>query len=135
LGSLSLFGGFFMRDWGEGTRFYEQDVRDVIAYVDSNTKLTDRIFVMNWWDNVYSLSDRLPATDPWIPQLSWYTEIPGIQEKMVADLNSTKPKLIILYPYSDSGLSAYIPQKVYNYVMQNYKLKEKVDDVDILTLK
>jgi hypothetical protein len=135
LGSLSLFGGFFMRDWGEGIRFYEQNVQDVVAYVDSNTKLTDKIFVMNWWDSVYSLSDRLPAVDPWIPQLSWYTEIPGIQENMVADLNSTKPKLIILYPYSDSGLSAYIPQKVYNYVMQNYKLKEKVDDVDILTLK
>ena len=124
-----------MRDWGEGIRFYEQNVQDVVAYVDSNTKLTDKIFVMNWWDSVYSLSDRLPAVDAWIPQLSWYTEIPGIQENMVADLNSTKPKLIILYPYSDSGLSAYIPQKVYNYVMQNYKLKEKVDDVDILTLK
>jgi hypothetical protein len=135
LGSLYLFGGFFMRNWGEGTRFYEQDVQDVVAYVDSNTKPTDKIFVMNWWDSVYSLSNRLPAVDPWIPQLSWYTEIPGIQDKMIVDLKSVKPKLIILYPYSDSGLSAYIPQKIYDYVIQNYKLKEKVDDVDILILK
>ena len=124
-----------MRNWGEGTRFYEQDVQDVVAYVDSNTKPTDKIFVMNWWDSVYSLSDRLPAVDPWIPQLSWYTEIPGIQEKMVENLITSKPKMIILFPYSDSGLSAYIPQKVYDYVTQNYKLKEKVDDIEVLVSK
>lgn len=135
LGSLYLFGGFFMRNFNEGTRFFETDVADVVSYIDSNTQSSDRIFIMNWWDNVYALSDRLPAINPWIPQLSWYTEIPGIQEKMVEDLTSVKPKLIILYPYSDSGLSAYIPQKVYIYVMQNYKLKEKVDDIDILILK
>jgi hypothetical protein len=132
LGSLYLFGGFFMRNWREGTRFYEQDVQDVISYIDLNTKPTDKIFVMNWWDSTYSLSYRLPAVDPYVPQLSWYMELPGIQEKMVADLKSVKPKLIILYPYSDSGLSAYTPQKVYGYIMQNYKLKEKVDDVEIL---
>jgi hypothetical protein len=96
---------------------------------------SDKIFVVNWWDNVYALSDRLPAINPWVPQLSWYTEIPGIQDKMVTDLKLSKPKLIILFPYSESGLSAYIPQKVYDYVRQNYKLKEKVDDVDILILK
>jgi hypothetical protein len=54
---------------------------------------------------------------------------------MVKDLESSKPKLIILYPYSDSGLSAYIPQKVYDYVMQNYKLREKVDNIEILVPK
>lgn len=106
-----------MRNFNEGTRFFETDVADVVSYIDSNTQSSDRIFIMNWWDNVYALSDRLPAINPWIPQLSWYTEIPGIQEKMVEDLTSVKPKLIILYPYSDSGLSAYIPQKVYIYVM------------------
>lgn len=135
LGSLYLFGGFFMRNFQEGTRFYEQDAQDMISYVRSNTKLGDKIFVMNWWDNIYALSDRLPAVDPWVPQLSWYTELPGIQGKMIEDLKSSKPKLVILNPYSESGLSAYIPQKVYNYVMQNYKLKEKVDGIDILIFK
>jgi len=135
LGSLYLFGGFFMRNFNEGTRFYEQDVQDVVSYVDSSTNSSDKIFIMNWWDNVYALSDRLPAINPWVPQLSWYTELPEIQDKMVKDLESSKPKLIILYPYSDSGLSAYIPQKVYDYVMQNYKLREKVDNIEILVPK
>ena len=132
LGSIYLFGGFFMRNFNEGVRFYEQDVQDVVSYVKSNTNQGDTIFVMNWWDNVYALSDRLPGVDPWVPQLSWCMELPGIQEKMVKDLMSSKPKLIILNPYSESGLSAYIPQKVYNYVTANYKMKEKVDGIEIL---
>ena len=124
-----------MRNFNEGTRFYEQDVQDVVSYIKSNTNMQDRIFVMNWWDNIYALSDRLPATDPWVPQLSWYMELPGIQDKMVENLMESKPKMIIINPYSEVGLSAYVPQKVYDYVTANYKLQEKVDGLDILILK
>lgn len=131
-GSVYLFAIFFMRNYKEGVRFYEKDVQDIVSYVKSNTSPGDRIFVMNWWDNIYALSDRLPATDPWVPQLSWYMEIPDIQEGMINDLQEVKPKIIILSQYSEVGLSAYIPQKVYNYVMQNYKIKEKVDGINIL---
>jgi hypothetical protein len=135
LGSVYLFGGFFMRNFKEGVRFYESDVQDLVLYVKYNTNPGDKIFVMNWWDNIYALSDRLSATDPWVPQLSWYMEIFGIQEKMVDDLKTSKPKMILLNPYSETGLSAYVPQKVYNYVITNYKLKEKVDNIEILIPK
>jgi hypothetical protein len=132
LGSIYLFFNYFMRNWGEGTRFYEQDVIDVSNYVSKNTKPGDKIFVMNWWDNIYALTNTLPATDPWIPQLSWYQEVPGIQEKEVMDLEKTKPKLIIFQDYADSGLAGYIPENVYDYVISHYKLKEKVDGIEIL---
>ena len=121
-----------MRNWREDTRFFEQNVQDVVSFVKYDTKQGDRVFVMNWWENIYALTDTIPATDPLVPQLSWYMEITGIQEKIVNDLASSKPKLIILNPYSGSGLSAYIPQKVYTYVMANYKLKEKVDNLEVL---
>lgn len=133
LGSLYLFSGFMMRNWGEGVRFYEQDVRDIVSYVDSNMRVGDKIFVLNWWDSIYALSNRLPGVDPWVPQLSWYMELPGVQEKMVDNLKGTKPKLIIFYPYAESGLSAYTPQKVYDFVKSNYKFKEKIDNLEILT--
>ena len=132
LGSVCLFGGFFIRSYKEGTRFYETNVSDIVTFVNYNTKPGDKIFVMNWWDNIYALSDTLPAVDPWIPQLSWYMEIPGIEEKMVNDLRTNSPKLIIYNPYTESGLSAYIPQKLYNYVIENYRLSQKIDGVEIL---
>lgn len=135
LGSIYLFANFFMRNWGEGTRFYEQNVVDVSSYVKNNTKAGDKIFVMNWWDNIYPLTGTLPATDPWVPQLSWYMDRPGIQNKMIADFKNSKPKLIILNPYTEIGLSSYKPEKVYDYVIANYKLKEKVDGIEILEPK
>jgi hypothetical protein len=90
---------------------------------------------MNWWDNIYPLTYTFPATNPWIPQLSWYQELPGIQDKEVYDLMKTKPKLILLQSYTDSGLASYKPQKVYDFIMLNYKLKEKIDNIEILILK
>lgn len=135
LGSLYLFGGFFMRNYKEGVRFYESDVQDVVSYIKSNTSAGDRIFVLNYWDNVYALSGTLPAARPWVPQLSWYMDAPGIQEKMVSDLTSSKPKLIIENPYEPIGLGAYKPFLITDYVSKNYKLKERVDNLDILIQK
>jgi len=90
---------------------------------------------MNWWDNIYALSNTIPATDPWVPQLSWYQESSGIQEKEVTDLEKSKPKLILLHDYTDSGLAAYVPEKVYDYVSANYKISSKVDGIEILVPK
>ncbi|MGA2910806.1 MAG: glycosyltransferase family 39 protein [Candidatus Microgenomates bacterium] len=135
IGSLILFAGFFIRNWNEGTRFFETDVSDVAAYVKANSKPGDTIFVMNWWDNIYALTNTLPPTNPWVPQLSWYTEMPGIQEKMVQGLSETKPEMVLLQPYSDIGLSSYIPEDDFNYVQKNYVLKTTVDDIEIFVPK
>lgn len=135
IGSLYLLSGFFVRNWNEGTRFYEPNVKQVTEYVKYNSTPEDKIFVMNWWDSIYALSDRLPATDPLVPQLAWYQDLPGIQEKEVSDLSQNKPKLIILNEYSATGLGAYIPQEVYNYVETNYQLKETISGIDILMSK
>jgi hypothetical protein len=133
IGSLYLFGGFFMRNFGEGTRFFEGDVEDVTAYVKSNTQENDKIFVLNYWDNVYALSGTVPATRPWIPQLSWYMSAPGVQEKMVSDLTTIQPVLILENSYESIGLGSYKPVLVNDYVAKNYKLKERVYGVNILT--
>jgi hypothetical protein len=133
--SFLMFGGFFMRDFREVTRFYDQEVTDVVTFVSYNTSRGDRIFVLNWWDNIYALTDTIPSVNPWVPQLSWYMEIPGIQDKMVKSLATNPPKLIIFNPYSTLGLSAYIPQKIYNYVTENYTLSQRVDNLEVLIPK
>jgi hypothetical protein len=135
LACLYLLFIFFIRNYDEGVRFYEQDVQDVATYIKENTQPGEKIFVINWWDSLYALTDTLPATDPWMPQLSWYQEIPGVQEKEVTNLSISKPAMIILQPYTESGLSSYIPQKVYDYVVANYDLKTKIDEIEILVPK
>lgn len=135
LGSVYLFANYFMRNWREGTRFLETDVTDIVFYVKNNTHENEKIFVLNWWDNIYPLTNTLPATDPWVPQLSWYQDIPGVQEKEVENLKSTKPKLILFKEYEQVGLAAYKPQKVLDFINSNYKLELKVDNIEILVLR
>lgn len=132
---IYLFSGFFMRNFHEGVRFYENNVQDVVMFVRYNTKENDRIFVLNWWDNVYALSGTLPSTNPWVPQLSWYTEMRGVQEKMVKDLEDNPPKLIVFNPYTEFGLSSYIPQKIYTYITDNYIIGQNIDGIEILVHK
>ena len=131
LGCLFLFGSFFIRNWGEGTRFFEKNVDEVVIYVRSQTTPGDKIFVMNWWDNIYPLTGTLPATNPWVPQLSWYQEIPGIQEEEISDLKDSKPKLILLQEYSGTGLSSYKPKLLNDFLMDNYKLSTKVAGISV----
>lgn len=135
IGSIFLFSNFLLRDWGEGVRFFETNVQDIVSYVKANTKPDEKIFVMNWWDSIYALSGTLPAVRPWVPQLPWYQDLPGIQEKEVADLMNAKPKMILLNSYTDAGLSGYIPKKVFDYVEANYTIKQKIDGIEILVPK
>lgn len=132
LGSVYLFANYFMRNWREGTRFLETDVTDIVFYVKNNTHGNEKIFVLNWWDNIYPLTGTLPATDPWVPQLSWYQDIPGVQDREVENLRTVKPKLILFKEYEQVGLAAYKPQKVYDYIIANYKLKEQIDGIEIM---
>jgi hypothetical protein len=132
---LVLFAGYFVRNYNEGVRFYETDVRLVSDYVKDNADSGDVIFVLNYWDNIYPLTGTFPATDPWIPQLAWYTEIPGIQEKMVKDLEKSSPGMILFKPYTQTGLSSYIPEELFEYINKNYEFKEKVNGVEILIPK
>lgn len=135
LAYLYLFAGYFMRNFHEGVRFYENDVRDVVSFIKYSTKENDRIFVLNWWDNIYALSGTLPSTNPWVPQLSWYTEMRGVQEKMVEDLKNYPPKLIIYNPYTKLGLSSYVPERIYSYVTDNYIIGQNIDGIEILVHK
>ncbi len=133
LGSLYLMFRYFVRNFSEGTRFHESEVVEIVDYIKYNTQKGDRIFVLNYWDNIYALTETLPSTKPWVPQLSWYMEEPSIQEKMVEDLISNPPKLIVYKPYTSTGLSSYVPKKVYDYVTENYKIESNIEGIEILS--
>jgi len=135
LASFYLVLSFCLKNCGKGTRFYEREVLEVISYVKKSTSPGEKILVLNWWDSVYPLSDTLPATRPWVPQLPWYQNLPGIEEKEIDDLKEEKPNLILLYPYTDSSLSSYVPQKLYGYVKENYDLKDKIGNIEVLKRK
>ncbi|MEJ2348082.1 MAG: hypothetical protein P8Y17_02675, partial [Patescibacteria group bacterium] len=83
---------------------------------------------LNAWDSIYALSDTLPAVRPWIPHLSWYMELPRIQEDIVSTLDIVRPKLIIQGEYSESGLGSYKPRLINKFIEENYEIIDKIDN-------
>lgn len=115
------------RNWRKGNRFFEPEVIKISDYIKVNVDRGDEIYIINAWDNLYVLSDTIPATRPWLPHLSWYMEIPEIQDMIVSDLQLKPPKLIVQGEYKDSGLGAYKPEKINDYIMENYTQKDKIN--------
>ncbi len=135
VGSIFLFINYFMRNYKEGTRFYERGVQEISTYLRSNTNSGDKVLILNYWDSVYAYSNTIPAATPLVPQLEWYMELPNIQEKMLADLKTSNPKIILVNQYTERGLSSYKPKIIYQYILENYKLKDKINGVEVLIPK
>jgi len=133
LGYLVLIYVLVGKLWLKGTRFFEPEVLEVAAYIKKNTNPGEEIYVINAWDSLYVLSGTVPATRPWIPHLSWYMELPGVQEEMVSDLTRNHPRLIVQGEYDKEGLGAYRPVKVTEFISQNYKVSDKIGRYLILT--
>jgi len=74
------------------------------------------------------LSDTVPAVRLWIPHLSWYMEIPGIQKNIVSDLKFIKPKMIVQKEYEQNGLGSYKPKLIDHFIRENYRLNDKIND-------
>ena len=127
-GVLVMTGRLIGRTWGRPDRFLEPSVIKTADYIKEHTLEGDRLFVLNSWDNLYALSDRLPATRPWFPQLSWYYAIPGVEEEVTNDLMAEPPSLVVMQPYTPSGLSSFKPAKVTDFIFKYYQPSQTIDN-------
>ncbi len=83
------------RSWERPTRFYEDTTITAATWIKLHTNPGDKIFLLNTWDNIYVLSETLPATDPWYPYLPWYLKNPSVETNILNDLSNVRPKYII----------------------------------------
>lgn len=132
---FSLFALFFRKNFKKETRFYENDVKNVVSYIKNETSSNEKILILNWWDSVYALTDTLPVFRPFVPQLPWYQNLADVQEIEVSNLKEEKPNLVLLYPYSSSGLSSFVPDEVFDYVKENYDFKKRIGNIEVLKCK
>lgn len=120
-----------IRDTYQPARFFEPAVYSAVREISQHTSPSDTIFVLNYWDHLYALSDHLPPK-PWIPQLPWYQSLPGIQDKQVSALTSNPPSLVVFHPYEQSGLGAFRPKMLSNYLLTRYQLASSNPDYHLL---
>jgi len=126
--NVVLISKYVLREWGGRDRFFDRSIYEVADYIRENTDMGEKIYLLNAWDNIYMLSDTVPAVRLWIPHLSWYMEIPGIQKNIVSDLKFIKPKMIVQKEYEQNGLGSYKPKLIDHFIRENYRLNDKIND-------
>lgn len=124
MGTVYLQTRFYRLNWQKPDRFFEEETMQAASWLQQNTHPGEKIFILNSWDHLYALSETLPAVSPWVPTLPWYMEYPGVQEVIVTDLERKKPELVVFEPYKEKGLGSYKPEKIDNYLNENYTLEE-----------
>jgi hypothetical protein len=114
---------FYRLNFAKPPRFFEKETLQMALWLKAHTQPKEKIFILNSWDHLYALSNTLPASRPWLPTLPWYMDYPGIQEKIVLDLQRERPKIIIVEDYKKEGLGSYRPEKIDKFLKDYYDLK------------
>ena len=82
------------RQIGNNTRFFEPQVHRLVESIQGlNTK---ELYVINYWDNIYALTNTTPAIKPLIPYIPWYLNYDNNKEKILNDLKTKMPEAVVI---------------------------------------
>ncbi len=83
------------RQLGVNTRFFESDVKNVVTQVNNLNLEKRSLYVVNYWDNIYALTHTTPSK-PLIPYIPWYLSYKDNLDKIVTNLKTEVPEVIII---------------------------------------
>lgn len=131
---LATTGRGIARKFFKEDRFYTGNDQKVIGLVSGLTNPGQAIFVTNYWDNLYPLTDTIPAIRPFIPQLTQYLSQPGLEDENVGDLVGDPPKIIVRGQFSTAG-DPFRFEKINIFIDNNYQGVDSIGGIDILQTK
>ena len=131
---LVISGRFAMRNWDGEARFYGQEEKNVSSFVKSSVDPEEEIYVLNYWDSIYAMTDTLPATRPLIPYLPWYLEYEDKTDGIIRDLITDMPELVVKGEYSGAGLGSYSIDRIDTLLERYYTLAYKKANMQIYRL-
>jgi len=84
------------RQIGNTTRFFESDVKEVVSTHTALNLKSNNLYVINYWDNIYALTNTIPATKPLIPYIPWYLNFGDNKTEILNDLKIEMPDEIVI---------------------------------------
>lgn len=117
----------------EEIRFYGPTEIFWSHFLNQNLKPSERVYLLGLNSSLYVYSNRLPPKG-WLDNFGWYLEIPGVQDKFIANLKLDPPKLILRkVPTSGNwfDLGVYQPQKIVEYIESNYIKIKQLGEIEV----
>ena len=117
-----------LTEFGQSARFYGREEVKLAEFVQKKSVSSDKIYLLGSHSLIYVLSERTPPK-PWIENYVWHFEIPGLQESQIEGFEKEKPSLI-LWTEPKKGnwydLATYQPEKITNWIKENYSNDKEV---------
>jgi hypothetical protein len=131
---LALVGRFVVREWGKETRFFEPEVLKIASLIKQADLDRKTIYVLNYWDSIYALTDTLPATRPLVPYLPWYLGYQNLEKGVYEEIVLARPEAIVRGKYAKSGLGSYRIPGLDDFIEKYYFSGATVGEVEIFYL-
>jgi hypothetical protein len=129
-----FLGRFIYKNWQKEDRFFGQNEKNITSFIKGSVLTDEKIYVVNYWDSIYAMTDTQPATKPLIPYLPWYLEYENAKDLIVGDLKIDAPELIVKGDFRKDGLGSYSIPELETFVDRYYTLVYKKGNVGIYGL-
>ncbi len=126
--SLCLLTKFFLQNTLRPVRFFEPEVYAWAALIKQKIPSSKPIFFYNVIANEILLTGFTPVK-PWVDNFPWYMEIPGIQNRIIDEIEVESTEWVIAAPFKSEGKyvpGSYKPAEIDVYLHQKYI---KVDNI------
>lgn len=121
IGSWRSFRVFtVLRDPMQPT-FFDARYQELLSY--ANAQASGPVYVLGNYDYLYFGRNERPAVLPWVPLFPWNAQVPGMEKRLIASLESARVPYILYIPFHpDRGYYLdYVPNELFLYVRSKYE--------------
>ena len=134
---VSFLTRYLLTSWHQQIRFFENEIIDSANFLAKITQSSDSIYIQNGPDQIFPLAKRLPPK-PWVDEFPWYLEKRDLEQRVIEGIKSQNPRFVVFKPYdvgAKYALGVYRPQKLADYLDQNYQNLLQISDTLMLKVR
>ncbi len=125
---LPFFTRFMVSNFNLPARFMTPDIIKSATKASSFVSPGEKTMFVNTWDHFYFLTRTTPVSNFFVSSTPWNLTYPGIQEKLVANLEKERPKYVFMGPCVWQGGICFKPEKIVSFLLTNYRQVSKLPD-------
>lgn len=133
--SFLLLFNFYRKNIKEEVYFFGEYEREVALEIKKLTKPGDTVFAMATYLHVYQATDTMPPGRIFVFQFPWFMEV--AQKRQLQGIIEDPPKVVIRDENArvQGKRLVFYMRDINDYINENYKIIDKIDDTEILIPK
>jgi len=135
LASIFLLSQFYKGRLGDNVYFFGDKEVKVVAEIQKLSRPDEKIFTLGTLPHIYYMADRLPSGEIFVFQFPWF--MTHAENRILDGIVNDPPAVIIRDLTAEvEGLMlvSYMP-KISEHIDRNYKVVNKVEEIEIMVAK